>query len=125
MKKEIKDKDETKEFVSSLMKEQKYVVDVQQLSDDAGYLIQWQEHKTYLAHDGKEFKDEIWITEAGDMLQIQDISAEHCRNVIRMILRNEREANAAFDMLTDRLVETYQQGGLMIDEASETPPTLH
>ena len=59
------------------------------------------------------------------MLQIQDISAEHCRNVIRMILRNEREAIYAMESLADRLVETYQQGGLMIDEASDTPHTLH
>ena len=124
MKKEIKDNLEAQEFVNSLLQGEKYIVDVQELKDDAGFLIQWQEHKTYISHDGKEFRDEIWLTEAGELFQIQDLSEAHCRNILRMFLRNDRETRARMDTLTDHLVEIVQQGGLMTDDP-EVQPTFH
>jgi CRISPR/Cas system-associated endonuclease Cas1 len=124
MKKEIKDELEVQEFVASLLKEYKYIVDVQEMKDNNGYLVQWQEHKSYISHDGKEFRDEIWLTEAGELFQVQDLTEAHCRNILRMFLRNDREARASLDTLTDHLVDTYQAGGLMIDDP-EIQPTIH
>ena len=125
MKKEIVDVLEAQDFVNSLLEHGKYVVDVQEKKDNGGYLIQWQEHKTYKAHDGREFRDEIWLTQDGRLFQVQDLSEEHCRNILRMILRQDRETQQHMDSLTDHLTDTYQQGGLIVDEDSEKPPTLH
>ena len=125
MKKEIKDEAEVNEFVESLLVDHKYIVDVQEMKDNTGFLVQWQEHKSYISHDGKEYRDEIWLTEDGELFQIQDLSEAHCRNILRMFLRNDRETRARMDTLTDHLVEIVQQGGLMESDPEEVQPTFH
>jgi len=124
MKKEIKDEAEVNEFVESLLVDHKYIVDVQEMKDNTGFLVQWQEHKSYISHDGKEYRDEIWLTEDGRLFQVQDLTEAHCRNILRMMLRNDREARTHFDTLTDHLTETYQAGGLMMEDP-EVQPILH
>ena len=103
MRKELKTIEEAQAFVDALYKEEKYIIEVLQLTGDAGYAIQWQEHKSYTSLDGKEWPDEVWRTEDGRLLQIQDIEPEHCRNILRMMLRQEREAEARLSVLTDTL----------------------
>jgi len=106
MRKELKTIEEAQSFVDALYKEEKYIIEVLQLAGDAGYAIQWQEHKSYTAYDGKVWPDEVWRTEDGRLLQIQDIDPEHCRNILRMMLRQEREAEARLKVLTDTLRST-------------------
>jgi hypothetical protein len=106
MRKELKTIEEAQSFVDALYKEEKYIIEVLQLAGDSGYAIQWQEHKSYTAYDGKVWPDEVWRTEDGRLLQIQDIDPEHCRNILRMMLRQEREAEARLKVLTDTLRST-------------------
>lgn len=91
MRKEISTIEDAQNFVDALYKEEKYIIEVLQLAA-GGYAVQWQEHKSYTAYDGKVWPDEVWRTEDGRLLQIQDIDPEHCRNILRMMLRQEREA---------------------------------
>jgi len=115
MRQEFKTYEELEAFVNPMLAEEKYVMDIRRLPD-GGYSVQWQEHKTYTAFDGKVFPDEVWLTEDDRMLLIQDIEPEHCRNILRMMLRQEREARAALDGLTERLLESLE---LMREELQE------
>jgi len=103
MKKEIGNEEELREFLIPLISEGKYVFDISKCAN--GFIVQWQEQKTYTAHDGKVFPDEVWITEVGEMKQIQDIEAEHCRNIIRMMIRKNRELNNAIDSMILQFTE--------------------
>jgi hypothetical protein len=104
MKKEVSTLAELDAFLSTL-NDKRYVIDIEQLSDNGAYIVQWQEHKTYISHTGEEFPEEIWTTEAGDMLQVQDIPVEHCRNILRMILRNERETRHMMETVKNHLID--------------------
>ena len=110
MKKELNTFEELEAFISTL-DDKKYAIDIEQLADSGVYIVQWQEHKTYISHTGEEFPEEIWMTEAGDMLQVQDIPLEHCRNILRMILRNERECRAMIDTVRNHLVDIIDDTG--------------
>jgi hypothetical protein len=104
MKKVIQTEEELRAFVDPLIAEGKYIFDIYKGAN--GFVVQWQEHKTYTAHDGKVFPDEVWITETGEMKQIQDIEPEHCRNIIRMILRKDRELGKVIDNMMKQLAES-------------------
>jgi len=121
MRKEIGTIEEAQTFVDALYKEEKYIIEVLQLANGAGYAIQWQEHKSYTAYDGKEWPDEVWRTEDGRLLQIQDIEPEHCRNILRMMLRQEREAEARLKELTDVLRDTMAAVKADIEAGYEDP----
>ena len=118
MEKEFETIDEVEQFVKPLMDEKKYVIDVIQRSD-LKFVVQWQIHKTYVAQDGKVFYDEVWITKDGEMKQIQDIEPEHCRNILRMLLRQEREAEERLGEITEQLIEEIVG---MTDGTSEDAP---
>lgn len=102
MKKEVKSIEEAGLLVESLYRESKYIIDAKTLPTGS-IEISWQEHKTYKALDGKEWPDEVWRTEDGRVLQIQDIDPEHCRNILRMILRQEREMAARMQDLAAKM----------------------
>ena len=125
MRKELKSVEDTETFVNGLLKEQKYVIDVQELPAEAGWIVQWREHKTYKAFDGKEFPDEVWLTEDNRLFLVQDLEPEHCRNILRMMLRQEREAKASLEQLSSHLVDIFQKGGLMESDPEEVQHTLH
>ena len=108
MKQRVETYEELQELVNDLSATQKFIVDVHQPAGDSGYIVQWQEHKKYVAQDGVEYPDEAWITEAGDMKLVQDLEPEHCRNILRLILRQEREAMNAVEQLTERLSEAIE-----------------
>lgn len=97
MKKEFKDKAEAEKFYDELRAENKYEFDAYLLPDGAGYGLQWIESKTYTAHDGKSYTDEVWLTDAGDLMLVQDLTEDHAKNVLRMLLRKER---AAFELVS-------------------------
>jgi hypothetical protein len=123
MKKEFTDKAEAEKFFNELRAEKKWEIDAYILPEDKGYSIQWIESKTYIAHDGKEYPDETWLTEAGDLVLIQDLTADHAKNIIRMMLRKDREARAMISTLLS------MDGDLDDEDMScsvpVTPHTIH
>lgn len=90
--------------------------------------MQWIEQKFYTAQDGKDYRDEVWTTIEGEMKLVQDLEPEHARNVVRMILRNERERKAAMDALLERLADQIEEGladTIPPDENTSEGKTLH
>jgi hypothetical protein len=81
--------DETIEIINEL-KKTGHDVALLKLADGT-FQIDYIECKGYTTYDDKVFPDEVWITEAGEMLHIQDLSEDHAKNVIRMMLRQDRQ----------------------------------
>jgi hypothetical protein len=106
MKAEAATFEEAEAIINPLIAEDKWAINVVQQTNGT-FSIQWVEHKKYTAQDGKEFFDEIWVTREGDMKTIQDMEPEHVRNVLRMMLRKDREAaeamNSFFKQMTDEI----------------------
>jgi len=109
MKKEVQTFEEAEAFVTPLMAEKKWAISVIQKTDGS-FMIQWMEHRKYTAYDGKEFFDEVWTTEKGEMKLVQDLEPEHARNILRMILRKEREATEVMQDIFKEMVENYGDG---------------
>lgn len=89
------------------------------------YVVNWIENKKYISYDGKEFTDEVWITIDNKMIHVQDLEAEHARNIIRMMLRNRRES---MDQAKEMLNQISNAIADMIEEADNTesaPMYLH
>ncbi len=103
MKKIIKTSGEVETFVNSLLTEQKFVIDVKELDPGEGFAVQWIEHKLYTAHDGKEYPDEVWMTRDERFFLVQDLEPEHCRNILRMILLQDRLETDVIKELTKNL----------------------
>lgn len=125
MKKEFKDKAEAEQFYDALCAEKKYQFDAYTLPDGEGYGLQWIETKEYTAHDGKTYPDEVWLTEAGDLVLVQDLSEAHARNILRMMIRKDR---AAFELVTNLMSSGALGNGDDEDlsmEDAEIPHTLH
>lgn len=118
MKVEVNTIEEASAIVDPLMAEKKWAIAVVQ-KEDGKFIIQWMEHKMYTALDGKEYRDEVWTTKEGDMKLIQDLEPEHAKNIIRMMLRQEREAKQHLDSLYDRVAETL--GGMMGEDQEDDP----
>lgn len=126
MKKNIKTTDELELFVNKLIGE-KQVVEVFELPEGMGFEVQWIEHKSYTAQDGQTFPDEIWTTKEGEMKLVQDLEPEHLRNVLRMILRQERESRKSLEGILEQIVDEWSTK--VDDEEEESQPqpthTLH
>lgn len=105
MKQEAKTVEEVKAIVDPLMAENKWAIAVVE-KEDGSFTIQWMEHKTYTSHDGEEFKDEVWTTREGDMKLVQDLEPEHLRNILRMMLRNERMSKENMRTLFEQMAES-------------------
>ena len=118
MKVEVNTIEEASAIVDPLMSEKKWAIAVVQ-KEDGKFIIQWMEHKMYTALDGKEYRDEVWTTKEGDMKLIQDLEPEHAKNIIRMMLRQEREAKQHLDSLYERVAETL--GGMMGEDQEDDP----
>jgi hypothetical protein len=85
---------ELEAFVNPMIAEKKWAIDIRQNTNTGAYLACWIEHKNYTSHDGQVYADEIWTTIDGDMKCVQDLEPEHAKNVLRLLLRNEREQRA-------------------------------
>ena len=59
---------------------------------DGLYRVRWIKNKKYITYDNKEFTDEVWMTEKEELICIQDLTEAHAKNIIRMMLRNQRQA---------------------------------
>lgn len=127
MKKTVLTYEEMQALVEPLVESKLYVIDVQELEDNAGYTVQWLEHKTYVAYDGETYPDEVWLTEDNRLLLVQDIDPDHCRNILRMILRNDRESlTSEMSDLSEHL--SMLKSALQIDDGTDdsenTAPTI-
>lgn len=113
--KTINDYDELVEFTMQLASNDKVSFDITSLPDQSGWVVKWIQLKTYITHDGKEFLDEAWVTKAGEMILIQDLTPDHCRNIIRMMIRNQREqALAVLKATLGNALETMQDDDELI-----------
>lgn len=108
MKQDFKNKEELMVFAQPLIDEKRYVMSALP-NEDGSFTLQWMEHKHYTAQDGKTFPDEVWTTKEGEMLLIQDLSPEHARNIIRLLLRNEREKQAMMEEILDKVMSEVQE----------------
>lgn len=43
-----------------------------------------------------EIDDEVWTTRDGREIPVRDLQDEHCRNILRMLLRKRRERMAVY-----------------------------
>jgi hypothetical protein len=115
--KEFDTYEELESFVNPLVAEKKWCIDVRQNTNTGKYSANWIEHKFYDA-DGQQVPDEIWTTRVGEMICVQDMSEKHVRDVLRMILRAEREQRLMLDALAKQIASG-------LDEAEGVTPTLH
>jgi len=60
------------------------------------FRVEIQPRKQYLDADNKLQFDEVWITKDGDMKQVQDLTEDHVKNILRMLLKAEREARMEY-----------------------------
>lgn len=113
-------------FLQPMLDEKKWIIDVKQEVENGPYIVEWQEHKFYTSLDGKEYHDEVWRTKDDRLILVQDLTEDHCRNILRMILRQEREADDSGEQLRQQLILAIKNGELeniMDDfgEASNVP----
>lgn len=101
MKETFNDLESAREFAETLYTNEKNYVEFLKKGDCIE--VHWVEMKTYTTFDGKEFVDERWTTQAGELLLIQDLTPDHSKNIIRMMLRREREAQEYFENLAEIL----------------------
>lgn len=123
----VKTVEEVDEFIEPLATGE-FVIDIKELPNKEGYSIEWQTHKTYTAFaDGKVYPDELWRTEDGRLLLVQDLEPEHCRNILRMILRKERETETLFANLLESILGAEDDGQSPDSESIPDPEvkTLH
>jgi hypothetical protein len=121
---------EVEAFVKPLAAQGIYVIDVQEHPNNGGFDVQWMEHKFYTSYTGEEYRDEIWTKENGDIMLVQDIEPEHCRNILRMILRQERESAALIQEMADKLYGSLSalaepEDDFAKDISTDVPRVLH
>ena len=58
---------------------------------DGLYHVNWIKNKKFISYTGDEHTDEVWTKADGTMIAIQDLDLPHAKNIIRMMLRNERK----------------------------------
>lgn len=129
MKKIIEGIDALNEFLEPMLKGE-FVVGAKEIELNK-FEVQWEVRKKYIAHDGKEFLEEAWMTEDGQMIQIQDLSEAHAKNILRMILRQRRESERALAAM-EKLFQAMGGAEDELEELGDVPvstttgkPMLH
>ena len=95
---------EAKELFEKVIKEGK-VATIVPAADGVSYQVQWIDDKNYIAQDGKEYPDEVWVTKEKEMIFIQDLTEAHAKNILRMIIRQDREALIVEEKLRQKIME--------------------
>jgi hypothetical protein len=121
--KDFTDPDEAMAFVKTL--QENNCVDVLK-TNDGTFQINWVENKMYTSFDGKEYVDEVWTKEDGTMIACQDLELEHAKNIIRMIMRSDREQRRIQQEMIERLQGAIQSlgDGSDTDEQDDLPPWM-
>jgi hypothetical protein len=83
---------------------------------DGTFRVNWVPNQMYTALDGKEYVDEVWTMQDGTMIVCQDLEVGHAKNIIRMMLRNERERRRVEQEVMDSLTQAMQQAGPVADD---------
>lgn len=117
--KKFKDISDAASHIEALYKEDKWVVDIASSDEDMSIIIRWVEKKEYTSHTGEVHTDEVWITKNGEMVFVQDLEAEHARNIVRMMLRGYRQQMAT---LTEQFLENAAEMTGEIDVAGMYDP---
>ena len=117
--------EELKDFIKGLDNNIKYVFDV--VEKDQCFELRWEPQKYYTAADGKTYPDEVWETKEGQLYQIQDMSEEHVKNCLRMIIRNNREKVEMLKTLLQHIEEHIpdDHDDQHSDVEAQTKPMLH
>jgi len=94
------------------------------------FRINWIKNKMFTSVDGKEYTDEVWTKEDGTMIVCQDLELEHARNIIRMMLRIEREDRKAESEMMDSISIRYAIENALgydsdLEAALNIKPILH
>jgi len=123
---ETKDVAEAQQKLNELQKNPKHAIDAYEL-EDGTIRLTWIERSNYVAQDGKEYIDEVWMTKEGDLIQIQDLSEAHAKNILRMMLRTERENRIMREnflaQLQDAFHDAYATEEFADDEIGEATVT--
>jgi hypothetical protein len=122
--KDFTNPEEATAFIKLLQKDN--TIDVAQTTSGL-FRVMWVENKMYTALDGKDYTDEVWTKEDGTMIVCQDLNLEHAKNIIRMIIRNERRLAKAEQDIID-YVNTLSEDDadiIMEDSTSPVTHTLH
>jgi hypothetical protein len=87
---------------------------------DMTYKVEVQPRKQYLDQSNNTCLDEVWITRDGEMLQVQDLSEAHVKNILRMILKTEREARMRYvEQLAEQLQAAFNDDDEDLSELRE------
>lgn len=124
MKQEVNTIEEAEAIVNPLMAENKWAITVVQ-TVEGKYIITWLEHKMYIATDGKEYRDEVWTTKEGEMKLVQELEPEHARNIIRMMLRQERKYSQIMESAMAEIQNTIDSSNDMDDSEDSSPKVFH
>lgn len=124
MKQEVNTIEEAEAIVNPLMAENKWAITVVQ-TVEGKYIITWLEHKMYIAADGKEYRDEVWTTKEGEMKLVQELEPEHARNIIRMMLRQERKYSQIMESAMAEIQNTIDSSNDMDDSEDSSPKVFH
>ncbi len=93
--------EECTDFMNELVTTGK-TVDVTK-TKDGNYRVHWVDQKMYTSFTGQIHPDEVWTKEDGTMLHVQDLEPEHAKNIIRMMLRQSREAQIKLSELANKM----------------------
>lgn len=118
--------EEAEGFLKNLAEEKKYLIGMRAMPTGE-YQVEWQEHKDYVAHDGKSYPDEVWFTEDQRMILVQDLEPEHARNILRMMLRQEREIRDRMEGILDHIMTAANgeiEDDLMDDDIGPSDGTM-
>lgn len=106
-------------------------VEIQPL-EDGTFRAMWIKNKTYIK-GGKEVEDEVWCTKGGELIVCQDLTPEHARNIVRMIVANSRDQSTKFSDLMEVIGRAFAEvadsdldedyAGMLHD--NDTPRVLH
>ena len=111
--KEFTDPEEAMAFCRTLQADN--CMDVLKTADGT-FRVNWVPNKMFTSFDGKEYVDEVWTKEDGTMIACQDLELNHAKNIIRMILRNDREQRR----VQQEMMESLQQAIAQISEAQNS-----
>lgn len=126
-KKEFTDYTELERFVQPLIDEKKWAIDIRQSTKSGKYIVCWIEHKNYTSHTGDVHPDEVWTTIEGEMTCVQDLDPEHAKNVLRMLLRQEREQRMIIQEALRQMAASVDddQVDVLEEAVSQQAHTLH
>lgn len=88
---------------------------------DGTAVVNWVPYTNYLAEDGKEYPDEVWCTSNGELIPLAKVTADHARNIVRMMLRKMRESQEVNVDSVATFLATHMPEFMGDNEKADTP----